>query len=162
MGAYKSEKTNAGLVLYMKGDSIYSLTNGWLQISFQPNTLLAGRGHITFTSSKPRKAILVTASGDTLQYIGVEPADTSEKTLEEYVGSYYSQDADVNMKVVLKKGKLVCFTREGREEILKPVYKDGFGFDGGDIFIDRDKQGKINTLYISISRARKVPFSRIP
>ena len=160
LGAYREEKTGAGIRLYLKDNAVYSVTNGGPLPILSQNMLAAGRARIIFFSAKPRTIHFVTAGGDTVLYTGVDTVQAGVAALQEYAGMYYSEEADAKMKLFVKDGKLVIKRRE-EETILNPVYKDGFSFPGGDVYFERNKKGKPVRFFVSVSRARKIGFVKM-
>ncbi len=158
LGAYRESKLGTGVKLYMKNDSIYSETNGGPLPALGARSLAVGRGRILFLSSSPRTLHFIRAAGDTVLYNGVDSARQDGKTMNEYAGSYFSEEADTKITIKIKDGKLAIYRSNGSETFISPVYKDGFYFPGGDLYFERDKNGKISHFFISISRARKVQF----
>jgi CubicO group peptidase (beta-lactamase class C family) len=161
LGAYRESKLGSGVKLYLKNDSIYSETNGGPLPALGVNSLAVGRGRILFLSSLPRTLHFITASGDTVLYNGVDSARLDEKALNEYAGNYFSEEADTKITIKIKEGKLAIYRSNGSEAFISPIYKDGFYFPGGDLYFERDKNGKISHFFISISRARKVQFVKM-
>ena len=161
LGAYKESRTGAGLSLYQKENGIYSLTNGGPLEPINETTLAAGRGRMIFKSTRPRMLNFITASGDTLYYSGTDSAKTDGQSLKEYAGKYYSAETESALYAEVIDGKLMLGRPAKIENIISPVYKDGFNFPGGDIYFERNKKGRITHFFISISRARKVKFKKI-
>jgi hypothetical protein len=161
LGAYRESRLGSGVKLYLKNDSIYSETNGGPLPALGVNSLAVGRGRIIFLSSSPRTLRFITASGDTLLYNGVDSARLDEKIMNEYAGNYFSEEADTKITIKIKEGKLAIYRANGSEAFISPIYKDGFYFPGGDLYFERDKNGKVSQFFISISRARKVQFIKM-
>jgi hypothetical protein len=157
-GAYYEPKTGAGMKIFLKDTVLISDPNGRL-IPLSATSATVGSARILFNKS-PRSFKMITSSGDTLMYVGVDSARTAAKFLTEYNGTYTSDETASNMEIVSKDGKL--FSRiKGYDAPLTPVYKDGFSFPGGELFFERNKQAKISKLFVSISRARRVEFKKI-
>jgi len=161
LGSYRESRLGSGVRLYMKNDSIYSETNGGPLPSLSANSLAVGRGRILFLSSSPRTLHFIRAAGDTLLYNGVDSARLDGKSMNEYAGSYFSEEADTKITIRIKDNKLAIYRSNGSETFISPVYKDGFYFPGGDLSFERDKNGTISHFFISIPRARKVPFVKM-
>jgi hypothetical protein len=94
-----------------------------------------------------------------MAFTKVDTARTAANYLQEYTGVYSSDETESKMKLIIKDGKLFSRLRSN-DTPLKPMYKDGFSFPGGDIYFERDKQGKISKMFISVDRARKVEFAK--
>jgi hypothetical protein len=157
-GSYTEEKTGNGVKILIKDTVLMSETMGRLTPQ-SANTASIGRWKIVFFKS-PKHLIIVNPSGDTLNYTGADSARVALSDLNEYAGMYSSEETESKMSIIIKDGKLFARQR-GENAPLTPMYKDGFSFPGGDLFFERDKKGKINKMFISISRARKVEFNKV-
>ncbi len=160
LGAYGESKAGIGLLLYMKPNGIYSVSNGGPLTPLSETTLSAGRGRIEFLSSNPRRLRFVNADGRVDNYYGVDSAITGVKNLQQYAGIYYSEETETTITAVIKRGQLLLVPKVGEEVLLVPLYKDGFSFLGGNVFFERDKKNQPANLYVSNARARKVLFVR--
>lgn len=158
LGAYRNTINGSGIRIYIKDTLLYSDPNGQL-IPLTTNTATVGRARIFF-SEKPRSFSMITGNNDTIKFIGVDTAQIALKNLQEYAGTYHSEETESRTTMLIKDGKLYAKVRTN-EAPLVPVYKDGFSFPAGDIYFERDKQGKVNRFYISTSRARKVEFRKV-
>jgi len=85
----------------------------------------------------------------------------SEKNLQQYVGDYYSSDADAKLSVTLKDGKLSLVQQPTIDYILTPIYIDGFKCDMGRLRFERDSKKGVIGFKISVPRALNVEFLRV-
>ncbi len=84
------------------------------------------------------------------------------KSIQQYSGTYYSDDAYVTFKIEAKDGNLVIYRKPGDSITLKPTFRDGFQSEGNDVYeFKRDKKGKIIGFDLSLPRANRIPFKRI-
>ena len=80
--------------------------------------------------------------------------------MNEYVGEYYSDEAEAKFYTTIKNGRLVLQQKPKTEFPLSPTYKDGFESPAGTVYFEREKN-KIINLKISVGRARNVEFKKI-
>jgi hypothetical protein len=157
-GAYRDVATGSGLKVFLRDTVLMSEPNGRL-IPLSSNAASIGRAKMIFSTS-PRGLKLINAAGDTLTYLKTDTARTDVQYLTDYVGVYSSDETESRMSLVVKDGKLFSRLRS-TDTPLTPVYKDGFSFPGGELFFERSKQGKVEKMFISVARARKVEFRRM-
>ena len=158
LGAYRNEKMGGGFRVWMTDTSLMSTPNGRM-IPVSDRIATMGRARIIF-QARPRSLQFITPSGDTLVFTGVDTARTTATALREYEGMYESEETDAAVQLFEKNGKLYSRVRNSETE-LTPVYKDGFSIPAGDVFFERNKQGRITRLLVSISRARKVEYKKV-
>ena len=80
--------------------------------------------------------------------------------MNEYVGEYYSEEAEARFFVTAKNGKLLIQQKPKTEFQLSPTYRDGFESPVGIVYFEREKD-KITKLKVSVGRARNVEFKKI-
>jgi CubicO group peptidase (beta-lactamase class C family) len=93
-------------------------------------------------------------------WVPVGAAKTDSKSLQEFVGTYYSSDAAVQLKIEWINGKLVAHINPSNIHPLTPVCRDGFKMASGFIHFTRNAKGKLIGAAISVNRARNVPFTK--
>lgn len=158
LGAYREAKTGNGMKVFMENNELFIQPHVKLN-PLTANAVSLGRGRVEFKNAKPRLAWFINGT-DTLIYSGVDSAQLSPQNLQDYTGSYTSNETESKGDVTEKEGKLFIKLR-GNDAELKPVYKDGFSVLGFDLFFERDKKGKVSKMFISIPRARKVGFIKM-
>ena len=156
MGAYREEITGVGQKVFVNDTAV--MTEYGERVTPLLSTVPAGSKIVFSTPAKTMK--IITASADTTTLIKVDTARVAVKFLNEYAGVYSSDETESKMTVLVKDGKLFSRLRSSDTPLI-PVYKDGFAFTGGDLFFTRDKLGKVSKMFISVSRARKVEFSKV-
>jgi CubicO group peptidase (beta-lactamase class C family) len=111
--------------------------------------------------TKYDRLLLQNPEKDTGTYIRVHAFNPDERTLQEYIGFYYSEEADARVAIKVIDGKL-WIIRSGDERIpLKPVFTDAFFDNDQNLFqLIRDKKKKISGLLVSIPRARNILFTK--
>lgn len=92
----------------------------------------------------------------------------SEIDFKIFTGKYYSSEADVMLDIKIENNRLIAYRPSGDGVILSPVFKLGNqlafrGFNHGlrTTYFFEMKDGKINTIKVSLPRAYAIPFNRI-
>ncbi len=91
----------------------------------------------------------------------VEDFDPSESELEEFTGTYYSEDSETRVKVETKGDKLIVNRRPEDEYELDPAYIDAFSSDFGKLRFRRDENGEINKFLYGTGRVYSMPFELV-
>jgi CubicO group peptidase (beta-lactamase class C family) len=152
-GWYRNEKTGAGIELMFKDDTLRSK-----RFKLQPtgpNTFSAGGQRLVFTG---KGFLLISSLPDTTAYAAVKAAGTGADYLKAYTGKYASSETESKCTAVIKDGKLFLHIDPVTDMELRPTYYDGFTYDDGDIYFQRDAQGKVTGFKVSVDRARNVTF----
>ncbi len=91
----------------------------------------------------------------------VEAFEPSEERLNEFVGSYYSEELDTTYKISVEAGKLFVIDRNGVKRPLAPTIRDSFAVISGPQFeFSRDGAGKVSGFGVHAGRIRNVRFSK--
>ena len=159
MGWYREPKTASALKLILHNDTLRTQTGGTL-IPVAENFFMLGQTRVEIQATAPRKILLI-AGTDTTLYIATDSSKMDEKSLQEYVGEYWSEEAEAKFTVKLKEGKLIAYHIPTSTITLTPQYKDGFSSPGTNIFIERNKKGQVTGMKIYVSRARNVAFKKL-
>jgi CubicO group peptidase (beta-lactamase class C family) len=124
------------------------------------DTLVVGNSKWVWLA--PTKILLINP-GDTTRYVRVMPADISDKSISSLPGTYSSDEAGITFTMVEKDKKLLLLREPHPSISLTPVFKDAFRDEDFVLYeFKRDKNGAVNRLEVSMSRALKVPFVRVP
>lgn len=86
----------------------------------------------------------------------------SETELLDYVGVYYSDDAETAFTVAIRDSSLIAAQRPGVAFLLNPLYRDAF--DGGwtgFMRFERDASGEVFALHLSIPRVYDMQFDKV-
>jgi CubicO group peptidase (beta-lactamase class C family) len=128
-----------------------------------PNSFYLEKFRFDFPSANgnPASVRLTSPAGDTSTYLRVIPFSTDEKMLLSYSGTYFSEEADVTVKIILKEGKLQISRDAGILIPLMPVYLDYFETNDQDHLLFKKNETSIIGLEWSISRAYNVWFKKI-
>ncbi|OSZ77557.1 hypothetical protein CAP36_14370 [Chitinophagaceae bacterium IBVUCB2] len=158
-GWYRDPKTASGTKLILRNDTLRTQT-GTALIPIAENIFMQGQTRVEIQSTTPRKILLISPA-DTIIYIAADSAQTNEKSLQDYVGEYWSDEAEAKYIVKLKDGKLFAQRSPTSATILTPLYKDGFSTPGTNIFIERNKKGQVTGMKLYVGRARNVEFRKL-
>ncbi|MFN8344591.1 MAG: serine hydrolase domain-containing protein [Spirosomataceae bacterium] len=158
-GWYKDNRNGNGIQLSVRDGKLTNAAGENL-LPVAENAFIWRGNRLEFHSGKPTRLSLITAQ-DTTSFVAVADARSDEKVMAEYLGDYWSDEAEAKFSVRLKDGKLVLYRAPQSEFPLTPTYKDGFLAAPGILHFERDKKGRVNILNISVSRARNVAFKKI-
>src|SRR6185503_3980949 len=150
-GWYRNSRTGGGVKFYMQGDNLYATQVGKLK-PLKENVFAAGNNRIEIN---PKGFLFINGAKDSIYFTSVAEAKLDEKTMNEYAGEYYSDEAEAKFYVQVKNGKLIILQKPKTEFQLSPTYKDGFESAAGTVYFEREKD-KITALKVSVGRARNV------
>jgi CubicO group peptidase (beta-lactamase class C family) len=81
--------------------------------------------------------------------------------LNEFAGSYYSEELNTTYMMSVEEGKLFVIDRNGRKRPLTPTIRDSFAVIPGPQFdFSRDAAGKVSGFAVHAGRIRNVRFSK--
>ena len=92
----------------------------------------------------------------------VSAFDPTPAQLEEYVGTFRSDEAEASYAIVVEDGMLVVKDRYGEGMPLTPAYADVFSAGGSSVLFRRDQAGRVMELSLSQSRVWDLRFNRLP
>lgn len=104
----------------------------------------------------------VTADNGTSEaYERVDRATPNGDELKTFVGTYSSDEAEVELKVIADGSELKVNRRPDTTLVLKPVYKDAFSAQGlGLVRFRRDGSGRVTGLSVTLDRVWDLRFGR--
>jgi len=150
-GLYLDKKTDA--TLRIKGDSI---VRGPKLTPMGENRFRAGR------------TVELRFDGDTLHLVTIHKPEAvyvkvAEATpkLEDYAGSYASDEVGATYNMVVEKGKLVAKLPPVQSFELEPTYADGFTAGGTLAHFTRDAKGRVDGIDIKTDFAASEGFARV-
>jgi len=159
-GLYLDRKTDA--ILRVKGDSI---VRGPKLTPMGESRFRAGRTvELRFDGDTLH---LITAHKPEAVYVKVPEASPK---LEEYAGSYASDEAGATYNLVVEKAKLVAKLPPVQSFELDPTYADGFAGGGGTLLhFTRDAKGRVDGVDIKTdfgategsARVERIHFTRV-
>jgi CubicO group peptidase (beta-lactamase class C family) len=160
-GWYRNTRTGGGVRLFVRDNKLNATGVG----TFQPvsdRVFAVGNNRLElFPDHRKNGFVFINGAKDSTYFTAVEPASTDSKVLNDYVGEYYSTEAEARYFVTVKDGKLFVQQKGKPGVTLQPTYKDGFEFPGGIGYYERDRNNKIVSFKISNGRARNVEFRKI-
>ena len=170
LGVYHAKETGSFLKLVMEENGIYSQSTGPSQLlkPVSNTTLLMGSQLLKFPSTDANKILLISSSGDTTFYTGIDSSGLDSFRAKEYPGVYTSKEIEGKIIIVNKSGKLFIKLKPDVELSFLPVSKDGFYFrfqneSTGITFLanfERDTKQKIIGFVVSEPRARKISYRK--
>ncbi|MEI7583369.1 serine hydrolase domain-containing protein [Runella sp.] len=158
-GWYKDIRNGSSFRLLVQDEKLTSSTGGHL-IPVAENTFMWRNNRVEIHPGKPSKLSLITPQ-DTTFFVAAEVPNLDEKAMNDYLGDYWSEEAEAKFSVRIKDGKLILYRAPKTEMTLTPTYKDGFNSPAGIIYFERDKKARVNTLKFSVGRARNVEFKKV-
>ncbi|HMB29692.1 MAG TPA: serine hydrolase domain-containing protein [Blastocatellia bacterium] len=91
----------------------------------------------------------------------VEAFEPSAGQLNEFAGSYYSEELNTTYKMSVEEGRLFVIDRNGVKRPLAPTIRDSFAVISGPQFeFSRDAAGKVSGFAVHAGRIRNVRFSK--
>jgi hypothetical protein len=99
------------------------------------------------------------ALGTVVRYERVEPVQPNSEQLQEYVGTYASDEAETSITVAVEKGALILKRRPDITTILRPVYADAFSTQGIMLIFRRDG-GRVTQFSVSQDRVWDLRFTK--
>ncbi len=160
-GWYRDTRTAGGVKLFIKDGKLANSRGGNLT-PVAANVFMIGSGQnkIQILPGKPGRLLFISPM-DTVDFVAVDSAKLDEKTLNEYAGEYYSEEAEARFYILIRDGKLIAHRDPTSDYPLTPTYKDGFSYPGGGVYFERDKKNRVVNMKVFVGRARNVEFKRI-
>jgi CubicO group peptidase (beta-lactamase class C family) len=94
-------------------------------------------------------------------YERVQPATPSVDELKPLIGTYVSDEAEVEMQVVTEGAQLRILRRPNTSLTLKPIYRDAFSAPGlGLVRFRRDGTDRVIALSVTVDRVWDMRFER--
>lgn len=159
IGRYKSVDNDEMFELELKNEKL-RLKTGQVLLATAPNVFRWGANRMEF--SKDQKLVTVyTGNGDSATYVRKEPFKPTLNELPQYLGIYYSEEAEVTMLIELHQKGLRAFVRPNHYFFLSPAYHDAFVNPSNMLFqFQRDQKGAITSFTLSTSRAQGIRFQK--
>ncbi|AXY76722.1 class A beta-lactamase-related serine hydrolase [Paraflavitalea soli] len=157
-GWYRDPRNNAGLKLYVKDGKLSSLFPTANLMAIADNVFMLGNNKLELGY---KKGLLASAGPESIYYEKMEDVDANPKYLEDFVGQYYSKEAEAMYYMVLKDGRLLLQIKPTTTFPMNATYKDAFDCTFGPVYFIRDLKRGIMELRISVGRARNVVFKRV-
>jgi len=114
------------------------------------------------TDKSGRKRIQMTRAGSKPEFFeAIEAASPTAGQLQEYAGSYYSDELDATYVFEVEQGSLYLRSRGNPKTALQPTSRDGFIAGGTQFEFSRDARDRIGGFAVQAGRIRNVRFERI-
>ena len=168
-GAYRDPETDEPVVLSVNDSTLSTGGRGrggrggaGAIVPIGGTRFRSGQDELVFRGTPgTRQFLALRANGDTTRYEEVRPAPAAIP-VNDYTGTYASDELDVRLVVVAKDGKLVVKRRPADELELRPSYADDFiGAGLGTIRFSRDAKGAVTGFAIFAGRVLDVRFRRV-
>lgn len=148
----------------IRNDSL--VFKGWNSalIPVTENKFINGNTWVEFPSGidKPGSVFIKWADSDTATYHRVNKIDPEKISLNEYAGSYHSDEADITVAMQLKDGKLQLWMHPDTYLQLDPQLQDGFFDEDGSYYrFIRNSKKKVTGFAITVSRVRNLIFDKL-
>ena len=162
-GTYWSTPSAALAEIQVEGGRVYAIYGG-------PRTRLIPIGPARFVM-RPQRLYFTFADGGVR--IGSQPSGPGElfaraeafkptaKMLEEFAGSYRSEELDIVYHVRMEGGALRLERLKNRPGTLTPQVADTFGSPAGALRFTRDSAGRIDGFLLEAGRVRGLRFRRM-
>jgi CubicO group peptidase (beta-lactamase class C family) len=158
-GWYKDSRSGGSVKLFVKDGKLNNSRGGNL-VAVSETVFMLGQNKVEILPAKPARLRLMSRA-DTIYFNAVDSAKLDEKSIQEYVGEYYSDEAEARYYILAKDGKLIAHRDPKSDYELTPTYKDGFNSQAAGVNFERDGNNKIVSMKISVGRARNVEFRKI-
>jgi CubicO group peptidase (beta-lactamase class C family) len=158
-GWYWSQRNGLSVKLFLRDGKLANNRGGNL-IPLSENTFQLGGNRVQIITTNPRHLLLINPV-DTVRLVAVDSGVVDEKTIKDYVGTYYSDEAEAGFEVIVKNGQLTLHRDPKTDFRLNPTIKDGFESPAGSIYFERDNKKQVTTMKIYVGRARNVAFKKI-
>ncbi len=153
-GIYRSIRNFDAFTLEVKGEK--ATIDGKVLQSLHKDTLYLNGVRWAFV--KPGSLCVINGI-DTSSYQRVNPPQIEAASLKKLVGEYFSKEADVTFKVVLKGSDLWIENPPHPSYKLTPAFQNGFYSGDMDLYEFKEtKPGNIYLIEVSTSRAERIMF----
>jgi len=159
-GWYRNTNSNQAIRLLVKDRKLTSPDNKPLIPISENIFVMEDGGKLKFWPSGRKGLLSIYPDGETF-FAAVDSAQLTTERMRDYVGEYYSEEAETKFSVFIKDGKLVLHQNPNNDEMLEATYNDGFTYWQGTVYFQRDKQNTITGMKISLPRARNVDFRKL-
>lgn len=149
-----------------------AVRDGWLTAELPARTTLMPTGPDRFRAGTQEivyrrddghvREVLRVSDGDTTRYLPARAVTPTAAALAAYAGSYWSDELETRIRVLLRDGAIVVQRPRGREVPLAPTFADGFTGDLGNVVFSRNRAGRVDGFAIWEGRVRNVRFAREP
>jgi CubicO group peptidase (beta-lactamase class C family) len=158
-GIWRNDVTrNANMIALDKGEL---KINGGALKPIAGGAFMLNDRKLMFKDGPPVTATIANPDGSVTRLTMVSEWKPVAADLSEFVGDWYSEEAQATFTVALEGDKAFIKQRPTTKLPLQPLYKDHFGTQGYVVWVTRDASGKIDTLHVGGSRMRDMYFIRV-
>jgi CubicO group peptidase (beta-lactamase class C family) len=157
VGLYRNDGTGAAVTIARDGDVLKA---DWV-------TLFPQSSLVFLTTARDRweadaHGLRRTDPYGTIDgFTRVRPAAPTRDELDGYVGTYASDEAEVELRAVVQSGKLALKRRPDSTIALTPLYADAFSAGGlGTVMFHRDQSNRVVALSVSQDRVWDLRFDK--
>ncbi|MEM1221114.1 MAG: serine hydrolase domain-containing protein, partial [Bacteroidota bacterium] len=93
-------------------------------------------------------------------FVEYEPVSYQAEALKPFVGTYYSQELDVEYVLKLEEGKLMLYLNGNPTAPLDPIMKNVFSNDYYGVLTFAEKQGVITEFRLAAGRVKNLLFTK--
>lgn len=162
-GVYRNTRSNEALRLEVREDQL-AVVGGPVLSALSDTRFVADGRTLLFEPipdpGTPPGLLLITAAGDSLRHEAVERFEPTVSQLEEYTGTYRSDQAEAVYHVEMEDGRLVVRRRFGSSITLQPTYPDAFDSTAGTFWFERDGHGRVVEMHFGSGRVWDMTFRR--
>jgi CubicO group peptidase (beta-lactamase class C family) len=156
-GSYRSIRSFDLFTIEYKDNKL--LLNGQVLTPLHRDTVLRTGQKLAY--GKPDR-ILAISGQDTASYRKVNSMDTTVRNVKGFAGTYFSKEADTEFTITTKNSEVWISRKPDTAYKLESLYYDGYSGDVFDLLeFKRDKKGKVTGFEISMSRAERIPFTKV-
>lgn len=112
-----------------------------------------------FADGRPA-AVMSGIGADNVRIEPVPEFQPSLSQLEEYTGTYRSNEAEATAWIEIENGTFVMKDRWGQGQILQPIYPDAFSSGGTTFIFRRDSSGGVTEMSLSQGRVWDLRFKK--
>lgn len=112
-----------------------------------------------FADGRPA-AVMSTTGADNVRIEPVAEFQPDLSQLQEYTGTYRSDEAEATYVVEIENGTFVMKDRWGQGQILQPIYPDAFSGGGTTFIFRRNSSGRVTEMSLSQGRVWDLRFMK--
>lgn len=158
-GIWRNDVThNANMIALDKGE--LKINGGALKPVTGGAFMLNDR-KLSFKDGSPVTASIANTDGSFTRLTMVSEWKPVAADLSEFVGEWYSEEAQAAFTVAIEGDKAYIVQRPLLKMEMRPIYKDHFQAQGYVVWVTRDGSGRVDRLHVGGSRMRDLYFARV-
>jgi CubicO group peptidase (beta-lactamase class C family) len=162
-GLYREPVTGAPLTLSMRDGVLFADDTPLLPLSEAEFQVDAGSRRYVFQRDGTAVDGFRVESWENpdLRYERVAPWSPTSVELQEFAGTYHSDDAETTLVVTVEDDHLAIWQRPNDTWTVEPSYRDAFRRRGRIVRFRRDDSGSVRALSLSLDRVYDMRFARV-